>query len=263
MISQGVVYCLTDSEAYLEAVLISSLTLRSFEPDLPIAIISNLARIESLDLKPYNISSRYLTAQELPVNNTFVSRYLKTHLIELSPFTETLFLDADILPCAAINDLWYYLKTAMIAMVKDRLPLVEMCDHISPEEKSYTLEQIPPHSIQYNSGVMLWRNNRSMQELFAQWQSEWNIYQKQDQLALVRALHHCHISVAEIPQFYNVSPIDSIELIEAGQKIQLLHCWGGMVASGEFRDIAQSRYPQIVEQVDFLLRSSPKRVPHI
>jgi len=80
MISQGVVYCLTDSEAYLEAVLISSLTLRSFEPDLPIAIISNLDRIESLDLKTYDISSRYLTDRELPVNNTFISRYADSNL---------------------------------------------------------------------------------------------------------------------------------------------------------------------------------------
>ncbi len=253
MISQGVVYCLTDSEAYLEAVLISALTLRSFEPDLPISIISNLARIQSLALRPYGISTPFLAVQELPKNNAFISRYVKTHLIELSSYTETLFLDADILPCAGISDLWGYLKNYEIAMVKDRRPLVEMCDHISPEEKTHTLDQIPPNSTQFNSGVMLWKHNQSMQKLFSQWQREWEIYQKQDQLALVRALHRCNISVAEIPQTYNVSPIDSVELINAGKKIQLLHCWGGMVASGEFRHIAQSRYPEIVKKVDLLL----------
>lgn len=253
MISQGVVYCLTDSEAYLEAVLISALTLRSFEPDLPIAIISNLARIQRLALKPYGISTRFLTPQELPENHGFISRYVKTHLIELSPYTETLFLDADILPCAGISDLWGYLKNAAIAMVKDRLPFVEMCDHISLEEKTHTLAQIPANSPQFNSGVMLWKHNQTMQKLFSQWQDEWQIYQKQDQLALVRALHNCDICVAELPQTYNVSPIDSTELIDAGKKIQLLHCWGGMVASGEFRHIAQSRYPEIVKKVDFLL----------
>ncbi len=253
MISQGVVYCLTDSEAYLEAGLISALTLRRFEPELPIAIISNLPQIKSIDLKSQNISARFLNANELPKNNAFISRYLKTHLIELSPYTETLFLDADILPCAEISDLWGYLKNAAIAMVKDRLPLVEMCDHISVEEKNHTLAQIPPNSTQFNSGVMLWQNNSAMQELFKQWQREWEIYQKQDQLALVRALHHCQITVAEIPQIYNVSPIDSVELIDAGQKIQLFHCWGGMVASGEFRHIANSRYPEVIERVDWLL----------
>jgi hypothetical protein len=244
MIDQGVVYCLTDSEAYLAAGLISALTLRSFEPDLPIAIVSNLPRINLLSLQPHGISTRFLTPQELPVKNAFVSRYVKTHLIDWSPFRSTLFLDADILPCSSVSDLWQYLDKAAIAMVKDRLPMVELCDHISEAEKSLTLAQIPPKTIQFNSGVMLWQNNEAMQQLFAQWQQEWQIFQKQDQLALVRALHRCQVSVAEIPQTYNVSPIDSFDLIEAGHNINLLH---------EFRQIARSRYPEIVDKVDFLL----------
>jgi lipopolysaccharide biosynthesis glycosyltransferase len=256
MISQGVVYCLTDSEAYLEAVLISAIALRSLEPELPISIISNLPQLNKLALKPYKISTRLLTSQELISNNSFISRYVKTHLISWSPYTETLFLDADILPRQPISDLWGYLTKAPIAMVRDRLPTVELCDHISPAEKLYTLERIPPLSPQFNSGVMLWQNNKETQQLFTQWQQEWQIFQKQDQLALVRALHHCQIPVAEIPTTYNVSPIDSLSLIQAGYKIHLLHCWGGMVASGEFRQIARSHYPEIIEKVDFLFANS-------
>jgi Glycosyl transferase family 8 len=253
MINQGAIYCLTDSEAYLEAGLISAITLRRFEPNLPITIISNLDLINKLALETHNISTRYLAPNELPGNNAFVSRYVKTHLIDWSPYKSTLFLDADILPCSPVSDLWQYLDQSSIAMVNDRLPTVEMCDHISAQEKSFTLAQIPPFSAQYNSGVMLWQNNQEMQQLFKQWQFEWQIFQKQDQLALVRALHHCQISVAQIPQTYNVSPIDSIGLIQAGYKINLLHCWGGMVASGEFRQIAHSRYSEVVEKVDYLL----------
>lgn len=249
----GVVYCLTNSKAYLEAGLISALTLRSFEPDLAITIISNLPVIDRLNLSTYNISPRLLTPQELPIDYTFISRYVKTHLIDFSPYQSTLFLDADILPCGSVSDLWKYLETAAIAMVKDRLPMVEMSDHTSEEEKAFTLDKIPPASSQFNSGVMLWQNNDEMQQLFTQWQHQWKIFQQQDQLALVRAIHHCQVKVAEIPQTYNVSPIDSVQLIEQGHKIQLLHCWGGMVASGEFRQIAKSRYPEIVEKVDFLL----------
>jgi lipopolysaccharide biosynthesis glycosyltransferase len=253
MIEQGVIYCVTDSEIYLEAGLISAITLRSFEPDLPITIISNLELISRLALETHNISTRLLTPTELPVNSDFISRYVKTHLFDLSPYRSTLFLDADILPCSSVSDLWKYLDQSAIAMVRDRLPLVEMCDHISEQEKSYTLGKIPPNTVQFNSGVMLWQNNQQMQGLFSQWQEEWQVFQKQDQLALVRALHQCQVSVSEIPQTYNVSPRDSIDLIQAGHTIHLLHCWGGMVASGEFRQVARSRYPEVVENVDLML----------
>jgi lipopolysaccharide biosynthesis glycosyltransferase len=253
MNDQGVVYCLTDCEAYFEAALISAIALRSFEPELPISIISNLSQINKLSLKSYNISTRLLTPEEIPVNNAFVSRYVKTHLIDWSPYKSTLFLDADILPCAPISDLWKYLEEAPIAMALDRLPTVGMCDHVSSEEKSYTLKQVPPLSTHFNSGVMLFKNNEENQKLFTQWQCEWEIFQRQDQLALVRAIDRTKISVAHIPRPYNVSPRDSVDLIKEGYKIHLLHCWGGMVASGEFRQLARSRYPEIVEKVDFLL----------
>ena len=69
----------------------------------------------------------------------------------------------------------------------------------------------------------------------------------------MRALHHAQVAVAEIPRTYNGSPRDSVDLIKEGQKIYLLHCWGGMVASGEFRQHAESRYPEIVNRVDLLM----------
>ena len=256
MNDRGVVYCLTDCEAYFEAALISAIALRSFEPELPISIISNLSRIDKLSLKSYNISTRLLTQQEIPVNNAFVSRYVKTHLIDWSPYKSTLFLDADILPCAPISDLWKYLEEAPVAMALDRIPTVGMSDHVSQEEKSYTLDRVPPLTAHFNSGVMLFKNNEEIQKLFAQWQLEWQIFQKQDQLALVRALDRTQTRVAHIPRPYNVSPRDSVDLIKEGYKIHLLHCWGGMVASGEFLQLARSRYPEIVEKVGFLLSKS-------
>ncbi len=252
MPTKGVIYCVTDSRAYLEAALISALTLRRFEPELPITIFSNLAQFDKLNLSFENISIQFISAAS---DNAFNSRGIKTRLINWSPYDETLFLDADILPCDAIGALWKLLDCASIAMAKDRLETVELCDHISPIEKSYTLAQVPPFSAQFNSGVMLWKNNTEVQKLAAAWQDEWQIFQKHDQLALVRALHRTKIAVATIPQTYNISPIDSLPLIQAGVKIQLLHCWGGMVAAGEFRQIAISRYPEIVEKVDDLIAS--------
>ena len=43
---------------------------------------------------------------------------------------------------------------------------------------------------------------------------KWQVFQKQDQLALVRALHHAQVAVTEIPRTYNGSPRLSIGLTQ-------------------------------------------------
>ncbi|NJR65041.1 MAG: hypothetical protein HC772_06515 [Leptolyngbyaceae cyanobacterium CRU_2_3] len=65
-------------------------------------------------------------------------------------------------------------------------------------------------------------------------------FHKHDQLALVRALHTAHISVVELPKTYNISPLDAASLMLEKQPVHLLHCWGGMIASGKFRQFAQN-----------------------
>ena len=124
---------------------------------------------------------------------------------------------------------------------------------LPPEEKFYTLQKLRGDTKHFNSGVMLWRNTPATQDLFTQWYQEWQIFQKQDQLAFVRALQTTQISVQEIPKTYNISPIDATDLIAENHTVYLLHCWGGMIASGKFREIAHQYYPHIVEMVVNLL----------
>ncbi len=257
MINRGVVYCITNDHAYLEAALISALALRHLEPELPITILSTHTLLKQLVLIHEQISVRFITPQELPQGNAFVSRYLKTDLVHWSPYAETLFLDADILPRRSLGQLWSYLQDADFAMAADRLPTVAMCDHIASAEKTYTLNLVPADATQFNSGVMLWRHNPATQQLFEQWHQEWQVFQKQDQLALVRALHRTQVKVAQLPRSYNISPIDAQALPPPAQPVHLLHCWGGMVPSGEFRRIAQTYYPDVVAQVDRLLGTTP------
>lgn len=257
MEKQGVVYCATGSGAYLEAALISAIALRNLEPDLPITLISEESQLPRRSLSHYGISIRSLTPADLPAEQLpFVSRSVKTRLFHLSPYEETLLLDADILPHQPVRPLWQRLDHGDIAMVKDRLPTVALCDHIGAEEKHYTLGIVAPTTPQYNSGVLLWRRNAATQALFEDWYQEWQRFCKQDQLALVRSLHRTQTPVVELPRTYNISPIDSAPLLAAGEPIHLMHCWGGMVASGEFRKIAQNHCPRAVETVEKLLAAS-------
>lgn len=255
MIDRGVVYAVTQSDLYLEAALLSAMALRQLEPDLPITIFSDRAQLMSLPLAEYQIMSFGISS--LPVRGPYASRWLKTHLDQLTPYDETLFLDADILPLQPIASLWDYLKEADVAMAADRLPTVAMCDHVAPEEKSYTLGRSPYNATQYNSGVLLWRQNKATRALFEQWYLEWQRFQQQDQLALVRALQTTGTDVALLPKTYNISPRDATPFLAAGEAVHLLHCWGGQVSSGAFRRLAEDYYPEVAHSE--LIRSLRQR----
>ncbi|XGV95606.1 MAG: putative nucleotide-diphospho-sugar transferase [Leptolyngbya sp. BL-A-14] len=249
---RGVIYFATANTAYFEAALISAIALRQQEPLLPITVISDHPLLESLPLQDYGLASRLLSTVEMG-HQTFSSRSIKTRLNAYSPYQETLFLDADILPLTPIADLWGYLDQSDLAMVVDRLPVISLCDHIAPEEKAYTLQRLPGNTVQFNSGVILWRESSATQALFHQWHEEWQQFQRHDQLALIRAIKALQIPVTKLPMTYNISPIDAAPLMASGQTVHLLHCWGGMVASGKYRQLASHYYPNLVETVVGLL----------
>jgi hypothetical protein len=109
---------------------------------------------------------------------------------------------------------------------------------------------------------MVWRNTPAVQALFQTWQQEWGQFQKPDQLAFVRALARRPLPIAQLPVNYNTSPIDAAPVLLPRNEVYFLHCWGGQVASGEYRRIAQGFYPAIVATVMALGGSSPPLCPH-
>ena len=137
--SRGVIYSATTNAAYLEAALISALALRQNDPEIPITLISDLPLLEAFSLDEFQISPRLIQSTE---NAAFFSRSIKTRLNSFSPYQETLFLDADILPIGAISGLWEYLAESDLAMVLDRLPTVGLCDHVTPRRKVLYLAKI-------------------------------------------------------------------------------------------------------------------------
>jgi lipopolysaccharide biosynthesis glycosyltransferase len=57
-----------------------------------------------------------------------------------------------------------------------------------------------PH---FNTGVMLWRRNDRVRELFGVWHEEWKKYQRFDQWALCRAIQKTGVMPAVLPRKYN------------------------------------------------------------
>ncbi|WP_181357579.1 putative nucleotide-diphospho-sugar transferase [Stenomitos frigidus] len=224
------------------------MALRQQEPALPITLLSDHPFLTHLPLQDYGITPRLLDRHEVD-QQAFSSRSIKTRLNAYSPYQETLFLDADILPLQPVADLWADLNESDLAMVVDRLPMVSLCDHIAQEEKAYTLQRLPGNTVQFNSGVILWRDSLATQALFQQWHKEWQQFQKHDQLALIRAIKAVQIPVMKLPMTYNISPMDAAPLMGTDNGVHLLHCWGGMVASGAYRQFAKQYYPLVVETV--------------
>ena len=243
---------------YLEAALTSALCLRQHDSKTPITIISDLPILNHLAVQQYGISPRLLEPAEI-VEIPFFSRYLKTKIGSYSPYRETLYLDADILPINDISELWSYLNHGDLAMVEDLLPQIKMCGHVAPEEVEFTLRDLPGETTQYNSGVMLWRNTPKIKAFFAKWHAEWLRFQKHDQLALVRAIAQSQLSIAKIPKSYNTSPRDAEPLIKQGERIHMLHLWGGKVASGRFSKLSMRYCPEAVKAVANVVDAAKQR----
>jgi Nucleotide-diphospho-sugar transferase len=255
MIHRGAIYCATDHPIYLEAALISAIVFRQLNPNIPVTLICDRPITDPITLQNYGITVIEVSTQP---GSGFQSRNLKTRLFDLSPYTETLYIDSDILPLKPIDPIWAYFDQADMVMALDRLPTIGECDHIGTVEKTYTLESLPASTTHYNSGVMLWRKTPVTQALFWQWQQEWTRFQKQDQLALVRAIAQIQLPIAQLPVNYNTSPIDAAPVLLPRNEVYFLHCWGGQVAAGEYRRIAQGFYPAIVATVTELLMRLPQ-----
>ncbi len=253
MTNRGVVYCATSQMVYLEAALISSIALRQLNPELPITIFCDPALEQSIpqlisfstlqdSLQIYGINLVKLSME----GDAFLSRSVKTRLNELSPYHETLYIDSDMLPIKSLESIWDYLDRGDMAMVRDRLPTLAECDHVAQVEIDYTLKLLPGNTHHFNSGLIVWRNNDATQSLFKRWQNEWSVFQKHDQLALVRAIATENFVVAQMPVNYNTSPRDAAPELLPNNDVYLLHCWGGQVASGDYIKVALQFHPNVV-----------------
>lgn len=247
---RGALFCATGSFLYLEAALISALTLRQHEPCLPITLLSDCPQWQGVDLRGTGISLR-LVRPDLPAGaEAFSSRWIKTRLASLSPYRESLYVDADMLTRQPLGPLWQFLEQRPIGLVPDIKSLVSLCDHVDPTEKACTLEAIGGDAQQFNSGLMLWRAGELTETLFHHWHQEWRRFARQDQLALVRAIASSRIQVAVLPASYNTSPRDA-----RGQPVHLLHCWGNKVQRGMFRRFAAVHCPKAVAEAQSRLQS--------
>ncbi len=136
------------------------------------------------------------------------ARLLKGAAYWISPFNETIYLDADTLCRGDIDCVWQFLGSAQIAMTKDAIAPTVGRSLVKGMEKDCTLERLGHSFPQYSGGVLVWKHSLHVEDLFRNWLAEWLVWCSIDQLALARALHRTKIIPVTLPPEFNVTSLD-------------------------------------------------------
>lgn len=201
--SQGVVYMVWGDKA-ARAAVISIGTLREVSPEMPVMIVGdheaetiahNLANVlvVRLDIDPFRI-------------HTFLAGRIKPLLYDLSPWAQTLYVDADTkfrrVPDAgfALLKRWDF----VVAETANRSLASEIC---GPREVRYSREMLGAQELLYhNSGMLFWKRNERVERLFELWSEEWLRFEGWDeQMALMRALARSDVMFLTVPFTWNTN----------------------------------------------------------
>jgi len=222
--NKGVLY-LAIGEDYLALALKSISYLRATTYAGSIRLVTNCDCVEISN--HLNIEIIFVAVDD---ESIFNSRYFKTQINQYA-YTETLFLDADTLPIAPIDDIWEFLNESDLAFALDLHPNVGHVIQNSindPERRQleYQLMQdLELTNEQYfNSGVMLFKKNELIESFFSSWHTEWLKFRNEDQLALVRALKMVDGKISTLPSMWNQRPKKFQSLTDAkANDIKILH----------------------------------------
>jgi len=129
-------------------------------------------------------------------------RWAKVNLDKLSPWTWTLFLDADTRIHGDLSIGFRLLAVGYdLVLVPSRPQRNKGLQHLGYEERRATLAELPLDPLQLNTGVMWFGPGAA--SLFAVWREEWERWKDKDQGALLRALNRHPAAVALVGRPYN------------------------------------------------------------
>jgi len=182
---KGVVYVAFGGNAREEAKK-SIQSLRKIH-DYPVVVISN-KKFPSIDTIVFDDRGE-------------PGRWAKVNLYNLSPFEDTLYLDADTRVQGNLETGFRLLELgADLVLVASQARTLK---HLYPEEREYTIASLPLHPLHLNTGVMYWRRNDATHALFKTWRKEWLRFEDKDQGALLRALHRNPVVLRLLGRPYN------------------------------------------------------------
>jgi len=180
--SRGILYIATGDQ-YISEVETSAESVRTHMPGIDITLITDGAIDSDLFDTVRDIES---------LNADFSSSNLEPGM---SPYDRTLFLDTDTYLTDSVHELFDVLDDCDLAAV------------LSPSQDS--APGVPDPWIQYNTGVVSYRSNDSVRELFTRWNElyrEWRTERDivQNQPSFLRAVYESNVDVFTLSDHYNV-----------------------------------------------------------
>lgn len=118
------------------------------------------------------------------------SRWAKVNLDVLSPYEQTVYLDADTRVTGDISAGFELLGAGFdLALTFSKQQGARVLWHCSPADREDTFNTIGTwHVLQYQCGVLFFARNPRVGDFFAAWRNEWLRHKGQDQAAFLRAL---------------------------------------------------------------------------
>jgi hypothetical protein len=175
MANQGVLYVAYGDGAIRETKA-SIETLRK-QHDWPVSVISD---------RPIE-GAKHIHKAEFP-GAVSGGRWAKVNLDLLSPYDNTLFLDADTRIFGKLDVGFNLLANGWeLVMVPSISQGEKALHHLNEVDRLATFQEAPG-VLQLNTGVMWFRKTRHTATLFRAWRKEWKRFKDKDQGALLRAL---------------------------------------------------------------------------
>ena len=132
-------------------------------------------------------------------------RWAKLNLDTLSPYEQTLYLDADTRVMSDISVGWDILNDGFdLVITPSTSQEGRLFQHIDNDERDYTFDFLcNPFPLQLQGGVFWFSKSERMNKFFQAWRKEWELYQDQDQAALLRALDRVPIKIWILSSEFN------------------------------------------------------------
>lgn len=198
-------------------------SLRQFIPDFPIIVVGD-TEIEGAEFVKWEGPYPYRPK----VCHHFHSGYIKPELYRLSPYDQTMYVDADTLfvgnPEVGFDllDRWdIAVPTHVTGHDVGTLYQVPLADWaINVKERMGTVEEWNDGDVPFwNTGIVFWNRCEQIERVFAAWTAEWDRWQEwDDQLSLMRAVYKNPCRVCVLPIEWN-SPIK--------EQAKILYHWYG------------------------------------
>lgn len=128
---------------------------------------------------------------DLPVGR---NRLAKLNMDSLSPYAQTLYLDADTRVNGSVMAGFEMLEDGWdMAMALSRNQETDWLWHCGEDDRQLTETRLRYRGLQYGAGVMFVAWGERTRALWAAWREEWGVFAGQDQGAFMRALQRVRV----------------------------------------------------------------------